>query len=203
MTKMENQKIKIRVADPEDAEKLLEVYRPYVEHTAITFEYEVPSLEEFRQRIEKVLTRYPYLVAEQDGEILGYAYAGSFKERRAYDWSVETSIYVDERKKRMGIGGKLHAALEQVLKEQGILNMNACIGYPIQEDEYLTKNSEEFHAHLGYELVGQFHKCGYKYGRWYDMIWMEKHIGAHVSPQPDVKPFDQVREIIRDKYGIC
>ena len=199
----EKPEIRIRAVTLEDAKELLEIYRPYVEHTAITFEYETPSAEEFRERIQKVLGKFPYLAAEGDGKILGYAYVSSFKERAAYDWAVETSIYVDENRKRSGIGRKLHTALEQALREQGILNMEACIAYPRGEDEYLTKDSARFHARLGYRLVGQFYKCGYKFGRWYDMIWMEKLIGEHKSPQPLVKTFDEVREIVREKYGVC
>ena len=140
-------KIRIRPAKPEDAEKLLAIYAPYVEQTAITFEYEVPTVEEFRERIHNTLKKYPYLVAEQDGEPVGYAYVGPFHDRPAYDWAVETSIYVDQNKKRMGIGKKLHEALEEELRNRGFLNMNACIAYPAQEDEYLTRNSVEFHAH--------------------------------------------------------
>ena len=145
-------KIRIRPAKPEDAEKLLAIYAPYVEQTAITFEYEVPTVEEFRERIHNTLKKYPYLVAEQGGEPVGYAYVGPFHDRPAYDWAVETSIYVDQNKKRMGIGKKLHEALEEELRNRGFLNMNACIAYPAQEDEYLTRNSVEFHAHLGYRI---------------------------------------------------
>ena len=172
-------KIRIRPAKPEDAEKLLAIYAPYVEQTAITFEYEVPTVEEFRERIHNTLKKYPYLVAEQGGEPVGYAYVGPFHDRPAYDWAVETSIYVDQNKKRMGIGKKLHEALEEELRNRGFLNMNACIAYPAQEDEYLTRNSVEFHAHLGYRMVGQFHQCGYKFHRWYDMVWMEN---AMIAP---------------------
>ena len=177
-------KIRIRPAKPEDAEKLLAIYAPYVEQTAITFEYEVPTVEEFRERIHNTLKKYPYLVAEQGGEPVGYAYVGPFHDRPAYDWAVETSIYVDQNKKRMGIGKKLHEALEEELRNRGFLNMNACIAYPAQEDEYLTRNSVEFHAHLGYRMVGQFHQCGYKFHRWYDMVWMEKLIGEHKAETP-------------------
>ncbi|HJB06260.1 MAG TPA: GNAT family N-acetyltransferase [Candidatus Enterocloster faecavium] len=190
---MDHQNIRIRAAVPEDAKTLLEIYRPYVEHTAITFEYEVPSEEEFEKRIRKVLSRYPYLVAEEDGQAAGYAYASPFKEREAYDWAVENSIYVDQNRKRRGIGGKLHEALEAALKEQGILNMNACIAWPREEDPYLTKNSVDFHGHLGYRLVGQFYQCGYKFGRWYDMVWMEKQIGEHLPIQPRPKTFEEIR----------
>lgn len=188
---MENE-IRIRTATVEDAEAILAIYAPYVTDTAITFEYEVPGIEEFRERIRHTLKRYPYLVAEKDGAIIGYAYAGPFKERAAYDWAVETTIYVDQSKKKMGIGKKLYAALEQTLGQQNILNLNACIGYPEQEDEYLTKNSVEFHRHLGYRLVGEFYQCGYKFGRWYNMVWMEKQIGEHTDcPQP-VIPFEEL-----------
>ena len=186
-------KIRIRPAKPEDAEKLLAIYAPYVEQTAITFEYEVPTVEEFRERIHNTLKKYPYLVAEQGGEPVGYAYVGPFHDRPAYDWAVETSIYVDQNKKRMGIGKKLHEALEEELRNRGFLNMNACIAYPAQEDEYLTRNSVEFHAHLGYRMVGRFHQCGYKFYRWYDMVWMEKFIGEHRENQPDIIPFPKLK----------
>ena len=199
---MEKHEIIIREAGEKDAEALLEIYAPYVKNTAITFEYEVPSGQEFRTRIRNTLKKYPYLAAEQDGKILGYAYTGSFHDRAAYDWAVETSIYVDAGIRHQGVGGKLHQALENVLREQGFLNMNACIAYPQTEDEYLTRNSVQFHAHLGYRLVGEFRQCGYKFDRWYNMVWMEKHIGTHLSGQPAPKSFSEVRGIIREKYGI-
>ncbi len=176
---MEENNIRIRVASENDAEAILAIYAPYVIKTAITFEYEVPTLEEFRGRIHHTLQKYPYLVAEQDGKILGYAYVGPFHARAAYDWAVETSIYVDENLKHSGVGGRLNRVLEAVLKAMGILNMEACIGVPEVEDEHLTRNSEEYHAHIGYRLVGEFYKCGYKFGRWYNMVWMEKMIGEH------------------------
>ena len=183
--------VRIRTATKADAPALLNIYAHYVEQTAITFEYEVPSVEEFAGRIEHILEKYPYLVAEAEGEIVGYAYAGTFKARAAYDWSVETTIYVNQKKKRMGIGGKLYAALEEALRAQHILNLNACIGYPQKEDEYLTKDSEKFHQKLGYRLVGTFHDSGYKFGRWYDMIWVEKMLGEHTESPASVIPFSE------------
>ena len=194
--------IKIRAATPDDAPALLKIYAPYVKNTSITYEYDVPSEEEFRRRIESTLRRYPYLVLEREGDILGYAYAGPLHSRPAYDWAVETSIYLDQNARGGGLGRKLHDALEAVLREQGFLNMNACIAYPEVEDEYLTKNSAEFHAHLGYRMVGGFTKCGYKFYRWYGMVWMEKLIGEHLENQPPVIPFPQIRGAIREKYGI-
>ena len=169
-----------------DAERLLEIYDYYVKNTAITFEYTTPTIEEFRVRMEKTMQKYPYLVAVKDEKIAGYAYAGAFVGRAAYDWSCETSIYLDKNARRCGIGKTLYAALEKELKKMGILNMYACIGYPDNEDEYLTKNSAEFHSHIGFVQVGEFHKCGYKFGRWYNMIWMEKIIGEHKEKQAPV-----------------
>lgn len=174
---MEN--IVIRSASVNDAEALLNIYAYYVENTAITFECEVPTVEEFQQRIANTLKKYPYLVAEKEGTILGYAYAGVFKNRAAYDWSAEVTIYLSHNATKCGIGRKLYEALETEMKKRGFLNLYACIGYPVEEDEYLTKNSAQFHAHLGYQTVGEFHKCGYKFGRWYNMIWMEKLIGGN------------------------
>lgn len=169
----------IRSAVPEDAKRLLEIYEYYVAETAVSLEYEVPTEAEFRSRIENTLKKYPYIVVEDEGIIQGYAYAGAFKGRAAYYRSCEVSIYVDRGANGRGYGRMLYEALEERLKAQGILNLYACIAYPIVEDEYLTKNSEQFHSHLGYSLSGIFHKCAFKFGRWYDMIWMEKIIGEH------------------------
>lgn len=169
----------IRDAEIKDAQRILEIYAYYVENTAISFEYETPTLSEFQKRMEKTMIRYPYLVLEVDGVIRGYAYAGAFVGRAAYDWSCEMTIYIDNTMHKCGLGRKLYEALEEKLKEKGILNLYACIGYPEEADEYLNRNSADFHAHLGYSKVGEFHKCGYKFGRWYNMIWMEKIIGEH------------------------
>ena len=166
----------IRSAKTEDAERLLEIYAYYVENTAISFEYEVPSLQEFKQRIEHTLEKYPYLVLTEDGVIRGYAYAGVFKARAAYDHCCEMTIYLDHESKGKGYGRALYEALEKELADMGIKNLYACIGDPIEEDEYLTKDSERFHKHMGYGKVGEFHRCGYKFDRWYNMIWMEKII---------------------------
>ena len=180
---------KIRLARPQDAEELLEIFRPYVLETAVAFNYEPPTLEEFRNTIDDRLRRYPYLVAETEDGLMGYAYASPFKARAAYDWAVETSIYVSMDRKRHGIGRRLYEELEVRLKKQNILNLYACIAYPETEDAYLTRDSVAFHHELGYELIGQFHRCGYKFGRWYDMVWMEKFIGEHTVPAPEFRPF--------------
>lgn len=178
----------IRMAAPSDAEALLAIYAPYVEHTAVSFEYDVPSPEVFAERIRSTLERYPYLVAQRGGEIAGYAYTGPFRTRKAYSWGAETSIYVRQDLRGQGVGGRLYGALEAVSKRQNILNLNACIAFPEEADEYLTQDSVRFHAHLGYRTVGTFRRCGYKFGRWYDMVWMEKLIGDHPADPPEVIP---------------
>lgn len=179
------QEITIRMANERDAEEILAIYAPYVLHTAITFEYVVPTVEEFKERIKKTLKKFPYLVAVKDGSILGYAYVSPFKERAAYDWAVETSIYIKEECKAGGIGKKLYLALEDILKKQNIINLNACIAYP-------NPQSVGFHEHMGYKTVAHFTKCGYKFDTWYDMIWMEKMIGEHIIPPKSVIPVTEL-----------
>ncbi len=171
----------------EDAKELLDIYTPYVEDTAISFEYEVPSEEEFRKRIRSISVNYPYLKAvDETGRILGYAYASAFKARMAYDWSVETTIYIRKDVRRSGVGKVLYTELEEQLKKMGILNANACIAVTDKEDPYLTNDSVYFHEALGYHLVGTFHASGYKFDTWYDMVWMEKMLGEHKSPAEPV-----------------
>ena len=175
--------VNIRNARIADARRILAIYDFYVKNTAITFEYDTPSLDEFKERMKKTMLRYPYLVIEEDGVIQGYAYAGACVGRAAYDWSCELTVYLDHTRQKCGMGRKIYEALEDALRKMGVLNLYACIGYPETEDEYLTRNSAGFHAHLGYKKVGEFHKCGYKFGRWYHMIWMEKTIGEHKNSQ--------------------
>ena len=245
--------LKFRVARPEDAEALLAIYAPYVEETAITFEYEVPGVEEFRARIAHTLATYPYIVAVEeqsanadtahadgtsstcidcsdanadaghaDGvpassmptagadaaggtcrtseHIIGYAYVGRLHERAAYDWSVETSIYVDRSARKHGLGRQLYERLEAILRAMNIISVNACIAYPgTNNDPYLNTNSPDFHAHLGYQLVGHFHACAYKFDRWYDMIWMEKWIAPHPAKPEAMIPFPELPEEVVER----
>ena len=199
--KMQNN-MNIRIATSADTIGILEVYAPYIEQTAITFEYEVPSIESFAQRIQEIKVKYPYIVAELNGEIMGFAYVSTFNKRPACDWTVETSIYLKMNQKRMGLGRKLYDALECILREQGIINLTACIAYPEVEDAHLTMDSIRFHEKLGYKWVGGFNKCGYKFGTWYNLAWMEKHIGIHQAEQEAVKTFDEVRETVKQRYQI-
>ena len=176
----------VRSVSLEDAKALLAIYAPYVTDTAITFEYDVPSLSEFQERIHSISSRYPYLAACQGEEIIGYAYASSFKGRKAYDWSVETSIYVKRDSHGQGIGSRLYGDLERCLKKQNICNLCACITYPNPE-------SIAFHEKHGYTTVAHFHKSGYKFDTWHDIIWMEKFINEHASCQ---KPFIPIKEVL-------
>lgn len=178
----------------DDAEQLLEIYRYYVEKTVITFEWTVPTVEEFRQRMQHTMERYPYIVVEQDSRIVGYSYVSAFVGRKAYDWSVETTIYLDAQLRHNGIGKKLYHVMEEILKKMHVLNLNACIGYPKVEDEYLTRNSVQFHAHLGYKMVGEFHDSGYKFGRWYNMVWMEKMLGDHLAQPEPVCNYNEIKD---------
>ncbi|MBS4960787.1 MAG: GNAT family N-acetyltransferase [Clostridiales bacterium] len=185
--------LSFRYAHPEDAQELLRIYGPYVKNTAITFEYEIPTVSEFNKRVETTLKSYPYLVALSDGKIIGYAYGSQFHPRAAYAWSAEVSIYLDRKARGMGIGRTLYQHLEEVLKKQNILNLNACIASSATESIYLTDASEKFHRAMGYQLVGRFHQCGYKFDQWFDMIWMEKIIGMHSNTPPQFIPFSQLK----------
>ncbi len=180
----------IRTAAPEDAERLLAVYAPYVEHTAISFEYTPPSPEEFRRRIRSTLERWPWLVAQSGDQILGYAYAGPLGLRRAYQWSCEVSIYLSPAGQGRGLGRRLYQCLEVLLRRMGLRSAYACVAVPEEgPDEYLTDNSLRFHTHIGYREVGRWRRSGRKFGRWYTIVWLEKELAAHGEDCPEPVPF--------------
>lgn len=170
---------RIRDAKLQDAERLAEIYGYYVEHTAVSFEYRVPSVTEFRTRMQEIMRNFPYLIAEYGDQVAGFAYATALNTREAYARSCEMTVYVDASLRRCGLGCLLYEALENALKKKGICNCYACIAYPMQEDAYLTADSVAFHTRLGYRRVGRFSRCGYKFGHWYDVVWMEKIIQEH------------------------
>ena len=146
----------IRIATKEDAKALLDIYKYYVEQTTITFEYETPSVEEFERRIENTLKKYPYLVEEEDGKIYGYTYAGPFKERAAYDWSVETTIYVDKDARGKGIGKKLFQAVAQEAVNRGCQRMEwTCLDWNQPSIEfYLRMGAVPMSEWTNYRLSG-------------------------------------------------
>ena len=171
--------IEIRNVNINDSAELLKIYEYYVLNTAITFEVVPPTLDEFKERIERISSKYPYICLVDDGAIKGYAYTHEFYGREAYKYSNEVTIYIDSDSKKKGYGKLLYQELEKRLKDMGILNLYACIASPVEVDKYLDNNSEEFHNHLGYKRIGLFTKCGRKFNTWYNMIWMEKIIGEH------------------------
>ncbi len=185
--------VTIRIATPDDAARLVDIYRPYVESTAITFENEVPSVAAFAHRIASTLERYPYLVAvDADGNIVGYAYAGPLKERVACDWAAETSVYLDKSACRCGIGTMLYDSLIDLLLLQHVTNLYACITYANQEDHLYNHGSVRFHDQMGFKIRGHFHECGYKFGRWWDVVWSEKIIAPHLPQQQPFIPFNKL-----------
>lgn len=177
-----------------DTEELLRIYSYYVEETAVSFEYDVPSAAEFARRITDISSGYPYLAAVRGGRIIGYAYAHAFVGREAYRFSAELTIYLDKDERRHGTGRLLYDALESKLAAMGITNLYACIGVPSDEsegDEYITRDSERFHNRLGFKTVGLFTDCGYKFDRWYSMIWAEKLLKQNAPEAPHHPFFDE------------
>ena len=184
--------IRIRIANEKDAKALLKIYAYYVKNTAITFEYDVPSEEEFQGRIRGTLPNYPYLVAEEDGRIVGYAYAGRYHPRAAFQWAAEVSIYIDREHHGRGLGRLFYEKIEDILRRQNVTNVYAVVATPMEEeDEYLTRNSEHFHEAMGYKTVGRCHGCGNKFGRWYDLLDMEKFLAPHECPPKRFIPFSE------------
>lgn len=189
--------ITIRFADQADAEEILKIYEPFVKNTTITFEFEVPSVEEFRNRIAQTMDEYPYLVCLKGGKIAGYAYAHRYQQRAAYQWNAELSVYVDEVYQRLGIGKTLYHALMELLQLQGIRNVYGIVTSP-------NENSEKLHENLGFSKLGVYHSTGYKLGAWHDVILFEKTIGEY-SLEP--RPFKRIKDLdkeainqIMDKY---
>ena len=177
--------VTLRPARPEDAPELLAIYAPYVTDTTVTFEYDVPTVEEFAGRIRRILSRYPYLVAEEDGVILGYAYAAAFRERVAYVWSCEVSVYVRMDRRRQGVGRKLYTELERILRQMNIASMDACISYP-------NKGSIKFHSDMDFERVARFSKCAFKHGKWVDVVWMQKILTDSPDPPRPFIPYPEL-----------
>lgn len=183
----------IRLAKKEDIASIVEIYAPYVLNTAITFEYAVPSLAEFQNRYETILQKYPFLVAVASGEVVGYAYAGSFIDRQAYDWTAELSIYIKNTLHQKGIGKKLYAELEKILHLQNVQICYACIAYSsLENDPFINNTSIFFHQKLGFAKIGDFMQCGYKFNRWYSMCFMEKRlVPQETAPKPFI-PFSKL-----------
>ena len=165
----------IRIATKDDIPAIRAIYAPYVETTTYTFEYTVPTLAEMNARFEAITTQFPWLVWEENGTVLGYAYGSLPFERAAYGWNAEASIYLAPEAKGRGIGRKLYAALEELLKAQGYKKVYAII-------TTANEASVAFHKAVGYRHTATFPDCGYKFGAWYGTIWMEKELNSWETP---------------------
>ncbi len=183
--------IKIRPAVPEDAGEILRIYAHYVRETTITFEYDVPSEEEFRERIRTISAEYPYLVCLVDGRIAAYAYAHRHMERAAYQWNAELSVYVDKALVHMGIGRALYQAVLEILALQNIQTVYGIVTSP-------NPGSQHLHEAMGFTRAVTFKNMGYKFGRWLDVAWYEKALGDHNA---DMKPFLPVHRADGQKIG--
>lgn len=172
----------IRAVDPEkDAQRLVDIYNPYIEKTTITYEYDTLSREAFLARINSIVKDYPYIVIEDDGEVVGYAYASSFNERSAYQWDADLAIYLDMSKRNKGMGSVLFAKLLDILEKMGFINAYSLIDIP-------NGGSEALHKKFGFTKTGSYEHSAWKFDKWLDMGIYSKQLS-----NPD-KP----REIDRD-----
>ena len=172
----------VRAAAPEDAEQLLEIYTPFVisedsRLSNVSFELAAPDVEEFRQRIQDISKQFPYLVGEVNGQILGYVYCHPYRERLAYQWAVEVTIYLAPAGQGKGLGRLLYETMEKLLCLQGVTMAYSCI--TVGND-----HSIKMHEALGYRLIGTFTNSGYKNGQWLDTVWLEKQLQP-CPKQPD------------------
>ncbi len=177
----------IRVARPEDGEHVAAIYRPYVVSTPITFETEPPSGAAMSERIESILPRWPWLVWEERGRVLGYAYASEYRARIAYRWSVDVAVYVDSTAHRRGIGRRLYQALFPLLTLQRLENAYAGITLP-------NAGSVGLHEAMGFRTVGVYSNVGWKLGAWHDVGWWGLALGRYPTPPPEPIPFGELRE---------
>lgn len=172
----------VRAAASEDAEQLLEIYTPFVisedsSLSNVSFELAAPDVEEFRQRIQDISKQFPYLVGEVNGQILGYVYCHPYRERLAYQWAVEVTIYLAPAGQGKGLGRLLYETMEKLLCLQGVTMAYSCI--TVGND-----HSIKMHEALGYRLIGTFTNSGYKNGQWLDTVWLEKQLQP-CPKQPD------------------
>lgn len=167
----------IRAAALRDVPAILDIYRPYILETAYTFEYEVPSPAEFEARFRRISAAFPWLVWEENGEILGYAYGDRAFSRAAYQWDADLSIYLRQDCRGRGIGRKLYEALEDLLRQQGYF-----VAYGIVTDA--NTPSCAFHRAMGYRETARLENSGFKFGRWYGVVWFEKRLREGLPTEP-------------------
>lgn len=179
------QQITFRPIKLSDAEAVLEIYRPYVERTNITFEYTAPKITDWTQRIIDYRNLFPWLVAEFEGKIIGYAYAAKHRDRIAYSWCCESSVYMFEEFQGKGVAKALYEKLFEILKLQGYINVYAILTSP-------NAKSEKFHESFGFTDVGRFYKAGYKFDQWHNTRWMQIHLTRHEVPPQQIIPFNEI-----------
>jgi phosphinothricin acetyltransferase len=172
--------MKVRHANEDDAEACAAIYAPYVTDTAITFEYEPPSADEMARRIAAAQRAHAWLVLEDDGRVVGYAYGGPYKERAAYRWSSEVSVYLETGRRRSGSGRLLYAALFERLAERGFHTLVAGMTLP-------NDASEGLHRAMGFEPIGIFRRVGWKHGQWRDVAWAQRSLGTDGEPPVDLR----------------
>ena len=180
----------IRFATEADIPAILNIYGPYVLNTAASFEYTVPTTEEFTQRFRSITAQFPWLVWEEDGKILGYAYGSLPFSRAAYRWCAASSIYLAPRAQGQGIGRKLYAALEDLLQAQGYRKTYAIITSD-------NPGSLRFHERQGFRFIAEFPECGYKFGKHYGVVWMEKVLNTEQISADFPKPVSSIVNVNR------
>lgn len=182
--------VHFRRATEEDVVSILAIYAPYVTDSAITFEYDVPSEEEFRQRIRTISAEYPYFVCESDGQIIGYAYAHRHMERAAYQWNAEISIYIRQGFTGKGLGKTMCQALIDLLRLQGIRNVFSCVTIP-------NERSAHLHHSMEFSTEGIFQNAGYKCGKWQTIAWFRKKIAPYTNEPAPFLPISRIdRQLI-------
>ncbi|HKL80058.1 MAG TPA: GNAT family N-acetyltransferase [Mobilitalea sp.] len=178
---------KIRLAEENDSVSLLNIYSEFIRNTAVTFETAVPTVLEFSKRIRDVLESSPWLVCEINGENIGYAYASKHRERSAYQWSVDVTVYINPQYHRRHIATALYIALIELLKIQGYYSAYAGISLP-------NLNSEGFHESFGFKPVGVFHNVGFKFGEWRDVKWFELTISEYSKNPAKPKTINEIKD---------
>lgn len=176
----------VRLATVNDSNEILKIYRQYID-TAITFEHVLPSEVEFEERIKSIISQYPYLVYEEEGNIIGYAYASRYKERSAYQWGAELSIYIDSNFTSKGIGKVLCLKLIELLKLQELRTIYGCVTMP-------NEKSEKLQLSLGFKKIGIYHNAGYKGDKWRDVAWFEKSIANYDDNPKEFTPITKIPE---------
>ncbi len=183
----------IRPATIQDVPEILEIYAPYVEHTTISFEYDIPSQKVFLNRFLEITAQFPWLVWEEDGRILGYAYGSYPFERSGFAWCAETSIYLRPEARGKGIGKQLYAVLEEIMKQQGY-----CLLYSLVTADNAA--SLRFHEKCGYETIMLLPECGRKFDRWLGLAWLQKRLKIGENPSAFPLPW---MSIVQDAERFC